>query len=170
MNVTSHLHIWSANQSGNFVPSVLSVLLWIKLHKCLPLMLSTKEETNIHLGNWICSLFTSSFAQSNTLDEIRNDSYIIHFYMLWTFSYVSWHSHLKLFQVQTSYRMIEVQMGFHSNNTYAHNIQQIEVYCAHQPKITTWYMIRNDKEVDRNLIFQECTLKSQCAKPNARTL
>ena len=39
---------------------------------------------------------------------------------------------LKIFQVQTSYQMIEIQMVFHSNKNHAHNIQQIKVYYAHQ--------------------------------------
>ena len=45
---------------------------------------------------------------SNNLDEFRNFSYIIKFYMVWTFSNVSWQIQLELFQGQTSYQVFEI--------------------------------------------------------------
>ena len=60
---------------------------------------------------------------------------------------------LKFFQAQTRYQLIETQIVFHSNKNHSHNIQQNKVYYADQVKK---YRIRKDKEVDRNLTFQEC--------------
>ena len=39
---------------------------------------------------------------------------------------------LKLFQVYTTYQLIEKQMIFCSNKNHAHNIQQMKVYYAQQ--------------------------------------
>ena len=39
---------------------------------------------------------------------------------------------LKIFQVQTSYQMVELQIVIHSNKNHVHNIQQIKVYYANQ--------------------------------------
>ena len=52
--------------------------------------------------------------------------------MIWIFSYVSMQKKLKLFQVQTSYQLIKIQIFFHSNKNHAHNIQQTKAYYAHQ--------------------------------------
>ena len=84
------------------------------------------SKTGLH------SLVSSSFAQNTTLGEFRNDSHVIKFYILGTFSNVSRQVQLKFFQVQTSYQLIETQIVFHSNKNHAHNIQQIKVYYAHQ--------------------------------------
>ena len=90
-----------------------------------------KEQT-LTSETGINSSVSNSFSQSNTLDEFRNESYIINFHMLWTFSNVSCHMLLKLFQFQTSYQLIEIQMVFHCNKNDTHNIklQLIKVYYA----------------------------------------
>ena len=86
------------------------------------------SETGLH------SLVSSSFAQGNIQDEIRNDSYIKIFYVM-NFPKASWQIQLKFCQVQTSYQLIEIQMVFYSNKNHTHNIQQIKVYYAYQEKI-----------------------------------
>ena len=90
-----------------------------------------REETFISEFG-LHSLVSRSFAQSNILDEFRNDSYIINFYVLRTFSKDSWQMQLIFIQVQTSYEVIEVQIVFHSNKNHAHSIQQNKVYYVHQ--------------------------------------
>ena len=72
-----------------------------------------------------------------------------------TFSNVSWQMQLIHFQVQTSHQLIKIQVIFHSNINHTQNKRQNKIYYAHQARNTTWYRIRKDKEVDRNLTFQE---------------
>ena len=63
------------------------------------------------------SLFSSSIAQSKTLDEFRKESYIINLHMLWAFSNVSRQLQLKFSQVQTSYQLIEKLIVFTPTKT-----------------------------------------------------
>ena len=58
-------------------------------------------------------------------------------------------------QVQTSNRSIEIQIVFHSNKSHAHNTQQNKFYYAHHATKYSFIRIRKDKEVGRNLTFQE---------------
>ena len=117
----------SIGQLCLFCPSSTALNKTSQMSGCSAIQQTFTLETGLHsLSSW--------FAQSNTLDEFRNDSYIINLYMLWTFSNVSWQMQLKFFQTQTSYQLIEIQIVFHSNKNHARNIQQIKVYYAHQAK------------------------------------
>ena len=51
---------------------------------------------------------------------------------------------LILFQVQTSYQLIETQMVFHSKKNDAHNIHQSKNYYAHQA--IKYNLIQDSKE------------------------
>ena len=107
-STASNLLMQSANQWGNFVLFFLSVLIWMKVHQCLPLRNPPIKEQIFTSEIGLQSLVPSSFVQSNTLDEFRNSRYIINFYMVWTFFNVLWQMQLKLFQVQTSYKLTQI--------------------------------------------------------------
>ena len=113
-------------------------------------------------------LVSSWFGQSDTLDEFRHDFYIINFRKLWTFSNVSWHTQLKLFQLQTSYQLIEIKMIVHSNKNDTHNIQEIKIYYAHQA--IKHNLIQQSKGQGIWLESSISRTCSQCAQSTARTI
>jgi len=102
-----NLLMQSANQSDGFVSFVLSVLPRIKLYKFQAAMQSTNEGTTNYFWTGLQTLVSNCIAQNNTLDEFRNDSYIINFYMLKKNSNISWHKQLKFFQLQFRYQSVE---------------------------------------------------------------
>ena len=113
-----------------------------------------KLETGLH------SLASSSIAQRNALDEFRNESYIINLYMLWAFSNISWQLQLEFFHVQTSYQLIEKRLVFYSSkiSKTIHTTYSRLKFTMHIRQYNiTWCRTRKDKEVDKNLTFQERT-------------
>ena len=103
---------WSPNQSKNFVSFVLSVLHWIKLHRCLAVMQSPNKGQKFTLATWLHSSVSDSFIHITTTVEFRNDSYILSFYMLGTFSNVSWQLQLNFLQLQTKNQTVDIRIVF----------------------------------------------------------
>ena len=66
--------------------------------------------------------------------------------MIWTFSNVSWKMLFKLFQVQNNFTQIKTMHTLYNRPKFTMHTTQ---------KITAWYGIRKDGEVDINLTFQE---------------
>ena len=97
---------------GFFFCFIAPVLLWFQSQKFrLPYNPPVREQTFIS-GTELTSLFFILFTQSNTLDEFRNDFYIINFYVLWNFPKISCLMQLKLFQLQTRYQSADIWMIF----------------------------------------------------------
>ena len=90
-----------------------------------------KEQTYT-LETGLRSSVSSSIVHNNTLDEVRNESYIINFFILWTFLTFHGLCNWKSFDFELAINSLKYKCFFHSNKNDTYYIQQIKIYYAHQ--------------------------------------
>ena len=117
-----HIYQVVSKSIGYFFSFIPLVLLWFESHNFRLLRNPPVREQTFISGTQHTPLVSSSFTQSNTIDEFRNN-----------FQKNSWHMQLKLFQLRARYESVDIRMIFTLSTKNIHTHHTVDQSLQYKP-------------------------------------